>query len=138
MKLSPRKADDGYLRLKLFRSDGIQKQPYVHTLVCAAFYGPPKRGQQTRHLDGTRTNNAPANLKWGSVKDNIEDAKRHGTWVSGENNGNHKLTVADVLEIRSHKMCYGESTRLAKRYGVSINTIYRVRVGGTWKKELTT
>ena len=50
---------------------------YVHQLVCEAFNGP--RTGETRHLDGNRLNNTPANLRWGTTKENAADRVRHGT-----------------------------------------------------------
>lgn len=49
-------------------------QRKVHRLVCEAFHGPPPPGKdQVRHLDGDPSNNHPANLRWGTAKENYSD-----------------------------------------------------------------
>lgn len=51
----------------------------VHRLVALAWKDPPPTEQhQVRHLDGTRFNNVPENLEWGTVAENAEDRRRHG------------------------------------------------------------
>jgi hypothetical protein len=57
-----------------------------------------------RHLDGHNTNDRLDNLAWGTASENQQDAVRHGTQsglkVRGESTPNHKITEADVIEIR--------------------------------------
>lgn len=81
--LRPQKNKDGYYKVRVYRS-GIRVNVSVHRLVARAFHGLPSPGQHTRHLDGTRTNNAPSNLAWGSAKDNAEDRIRHGRTFCGD------------------------------------------------------
>ena len=52
----------------------------VHRLVAEAFHGPcPEGATLVRHLDGTRDNNIPANLRWGTKSENGLDSVTHGT-----------------------------------------------------------
>jgi hypothetical protein len=44
-----------------------------------AFAGPKPNGLETRHLDGDHSNNALANLAYGTHAENMQDALRHGT-----------------------------------------------------------
>src|SRR4051812_26170742 len=45
----------------------LSRKPYlVHHLVLTAFDRPRPEGQEGRHLDGNRHNNALANLAWGT------------------------------------------------------------------------
>jgi hypothetical protein len=70
----------------------------VHQLVCRAFRGPaPTPQHEVCHNDGTKRNNAEANLRWDTRSANIADAARHGhmTWEHRK-----KLTDAQVVEIR--------------------------------------
>jgi hypothetical protein len=43
----------------------------VARLVCEAFNGPPPLGAVCMHLDENSRNNTPANLKWGTQKQNL-------------------------------------------------------------------
>ena len=67
----------GYLYITL-TLDGVQKDFRVNRLVCRAFHGAPRKGQDARHWDGNPLNNSAANLLWGTQKENMEDMRRHG------------------------------------------------------------
>lgn len=86
---------DGYLKVRLSRA-GRRVRKAVHHLVCRAFHGEPSPGLEVRHLDGTRRNNRPDNLCWGTRSENAFDRNRHGTQKAAENGRKsaHKLTRA--------------------------------------------
>jgi hypothetical protein len=73
-KLSPDKK--GYLRVTVPLEGGGSVRAKVHHLVLAAFEGPKPEGQECRHLDNVKTNNARGNLCWGTPEENREDSKR--------------------------------------------------------------
>lgn len=50
----------------------------VHSLVCRAFHGEPKPGQEVRHLNGIPSDNRASNLAWGDKHDQADDDKRNG------------------------------------------------------------
>ncbi len=61
------------------RIDGKDKWFALAALVLSAFVGPKPYGcRLSRHLDDDRNNNCVENLKWGTDKENIEDAIRNG------------------------------------------------------------
>jgi hypothetical protein len=65
---------EGYSLVKL-RGAGRR---LVHRLVLEAFRGPePEEGMICRHLNGIRTDNRLVNLRWGSQRENVEDAWLH-------------------------------------------------------------
>lgn len=75
-----------------------------------------------RHLDGDATNNQVENLCYGSRTENILDVYRQGrAW--------RKLTLDDIRDIflRVNKGETGAS--LAREYGVSQNTVSRIKLG---------
>lgn len=68
-KMSPRKDNDGYLRVDL-RINGDRVTRFVHTLVEKAFgVGGAK---EVDHKDGDRTNNNASNLETVSRKENMK------------------------------------------------------------------
>jgi len=74
-KLSPRKDDDGYLRVDL-RKDGVRKTRFVHTLIELA---KGNSGTEVDHKDGNRTNNTPGNTETVSHDVNMDRmATRNG------------------------------------------------------------
>lgn len=76
--LKPGKASHGYYTV----SFGRNNSKTVHSLVALAFLGPCPKGMEVLHIDGTRTNNAVSNLRYGTRTDNILDAIKHGSWQS--------------------------------------------------------
>jgi hypothetical protein len=80
----------------------------------------------------------PDHLFLGTLKDNMRDCSNKGrlsvNWpgYKGEQHKLSKLTVAEVLEIRSDEKQRGYGMRLAKKYGVSPSTIYDAAKGRLW------
>ena len=93
----------GYLQVMLYK-DGTRVPRKVHRLVAEAFHGPGLPGQEIRHLDGVRINNAASNVAWGTPKENSDDKMRHGTFAGpAAVNGvkthcirNHEFTPANT------------------------------------------
>ncbi len=102
----------------------------VHRLVLETFGGPCPQGQQCRHLDGDRLNNAPDNLKWGTSKEDAADRLRHGVHPLGERVGNAKLSDAKVRMILESK---APAKELAKMFGVAYTLIDKVRRREIWR-----
>lgn len=82
--MRPSRDSDGYFRIRVL-IDGRRTNKPVHRLVCEAFHGEPPQGAVVRHLDGTKNNNAPSNLRWGTVAENAQDSVRHGVSKAAEN-----------------------------------------------------
>lgn len=51
----------------------------VHSLVALAFHGERPEGCHIRHIDGSRDNNRPENLVYGTRSENTLDSVEHGT-----------------------------------------------------------
>lgn len=119
----------GYLTVNLSKNSARQTRA-VHCLVLEAFIGPAEPGQQCRHLDGDKTNNCLANLTWGSVAENIEDRKRHGTFLRGEKMPAAKLNEDQVRAIRNDPRV---ARLIAADYGVSRRLISNVKTRTGWR-----
>jgi predicted XRE-type DNA-binding protein len=105
----------------------------VHRLVCEAFHGPCPDGMHCRHLDGSRANNTPSNLCWGTKAENEADKLRHGTLLKGEDVGGSILTTEIVIEARE-RAARGEVPQdLAAEYGVNAHTLTDAIMGRRWK-----
>lgn len=90
--------------------------------VLTAFSGPPPEGAYCGYLDGDRTNLRVENLEW-----SLNVAPK------GEAHGQSKLTEAEVREIRAYPRYRGSQQHLAKKYGVTFQTINLVVNGKIWK-----
>lgn len=112
--------DVGYYCVALCK-DGIPKNKRVHDLVCSAFHGPRPEGMEVLHLDGTRTNNKPENLMWGTRSDNMKDpickAKRiaasKALWANGRMESKKKSV--EQYDTRGNLIAEFESASAASR-----------------------
>ena len=103
----------------------------VHRLVLLAFVGPLPDGMESRHSDGNSLNNRISNLSYDTHQKNMNDRAAHGNHhIYGEENKKSKLTEEQVLEIRS---CLTPGIELARRFGVTKQSIYQIRWGKVWK-----
>ncbi len=104
--------------------DGTTKAVCVHVLMLRTFVGEKLPGQQTRHLDGNRSNNRLENLAWGTAWENSQDAKRHGT-LTGTTNYHFpiKLTARKVRKVRALHRGGMSQNRISKMFGVTHQTI---------------
>lgn len=81
--------------------DGKSKLVSVHRFMLECWVGTRSRKEVVRHLDGDSLHNDLSNLKYGTVKENVEDAFRHtGNYAQGANNGRAQLDEDDVRAIR--------------------------------------
>ena len=60
--------------------DGKRHHKHLAVLVAEAFIPNPNNYPEVCHKDGNPYNNHVSNLKWGTHYDNMQDAKRHGTF----------------------------------------------------------
>lgn len=67
----------GYFGVSLCR-DGGQKRIAIHVMIAEAFIRPRVGHNHVNHIDGCKTNNAPANLEWVTPLENVRHAARMG------------------------------------------------------------
>ncbi len=95
-------------------------------------YGDPGRLKVLHHCDNRACCN-PAHLFLGTNKDNSHDMTLKGRSCPGEKNGNHKLTISQVAEIRALYAQGGISQReLARRYNTDRRNVAFIIRGETW------
>jgi hypothetical protein len=127
----------GYIRIKWSRN-GVIYRELLHRLIAKAFLPNPNNYPVVNHLDGNKQNNTCDNLEWCSYGANLQHAFKIGLRNSnGINNPASKLTVEQVLEIRSlyvkGKHCEFNANQLAERYNVSPRCITNVVKRKTYK-----
>lgn len=124
---------NGYRMYKLCRN-GEKVKVFAHRLVCEAWHGAPDPMRpMVAHWDGSKDNNHYSNLRWASCKENLADRVRHGTHPTGSRNGRAVLTEDDVRRIRQeYKGERGQMTKLSKRHGVSLRTVYSIVNNHNW------
>lgn len=111
------------------RVGALRIQP--HRYACILQNGPPQSDDLVaRHTCNVKRCVNPRHMLWGTNQDNMDDKVRCGTCTRGEDINAAKLSADDVLTIRASKETH---VALAKRYGVSVTSIFNVRNRLTWK-----
>lgn len=118
----------GYPALSL-RANGKQTHHDAHRDVCEKANGKPADGEQAAHKCGNKLCVKGSHLYWASAKQNMEDAKAHGT-LKGGGRYRQRISMEDIGEIvasdRSH-------LQLAMKYGTDASYIGRLRRKYTMK-----
>lgn len=110
----------------------------IHRAVAETFIPNPNNLPQVNHKDCNKSHNDVENLEWVTCKENIMHAESKNLinlFKSGYENHNCKLSENIVIEIRkSYKIGDKEFglKPLARKYGVSRNTIRDVVRNKTW------
>jgi hypothetical protein len=131
MLLKPGLVSHGYFAVVL-NKEGTATNCRVHRLVAECFCE-GQTGPYVRHLNGIKTDNRAENLSWGTQKDNMADARGHGTISCGENRANAKMTEELVRQLRAEYVPWVVSESfLCKKYGIKKSTLHQALVGTTW------
>jgi hypothetical protein len=135
---------DGYEQIKLTDDEGTSRTHKVHRLILLTFIGPcpDKETWTASHMNSVGHDKRIENLSWEPLALNVARQVPNGTSMiraRGEGSPNSKLTADDVRAIRA---AYAARTprdpqrgpsALARRYGVSRQTIKLIVAGRAWK-----
>lgn len=113
---------------------------YVHRLVAEYFLEKPSGDQEwVIHLDNNKHNNYYKNLKWVTKKEkSVHQLKFTPGWSINKTEGFRaysKLTESQVKMIKRKINDPNRKTRMkiiAKRYGISVMQLYRIKSGENW------
>ena len=111
----------------------------IHRLVAKAFLGPRPPGLETNHINGIKTDNRIENLEYVTHAENMRHAHDvlnviAPTRQRGDAHWKSRLTAKDVAAIReTYDGARGAMTRLAERYGVSLQHIIRIVKRQSWR-----
>jgi hypothetical protein len=104
-----------------------------HRLLLHAFVSPCPEKCEALHINGNKLDNRLENLRWGTRKENVADAIKHGTATIGIKNGRAKLTPKAIKTIRQSGLINDSIDKLSSQFQVSVITIRRVLNGLTYK-----
>ena len=91
----------GHIEVQLCHGPKGKRHYKAHQLVLFAFVGPMPEGMECRHLNGNPSDNRADNLKWGTRKENIHDAMRHGKFYGNIMKYNLARATATLLLLFS-------------------------------------
>lgn len=147
--LSTGRCESWYATVTLY-GPGLRASAMVHRLVMAAFVGPCPPGMQVNHKDGIKRNSTLDNLEYVTVSQNQQHAvdlglvpsghrhhwhARPETHARGEQNGNVRLTAAQIVEIRRRLGAgqRGVGVAIAREFGIAKSTVSQIKKGRTWQ-----
>jgi len=131
--LSPGVQSNNYLGIWLYaNSKSISR--LVHHLVAEAFIGPRPDGMDVDHVNGDRTNNSVANLRYLTIAKNRSANHRHKDAKRPAKKGKStRLTPEIVAVLRAAKQRGENMRKYADDLGVSASTVYHATQGRSWQ-----
>lgn len=113
---------------------GVIKKKYkAHRMVYHVTYGALRDDLNVLHTCDTPRCCNPAHLFLGTQADNVQDMVRKNRQPKGEQSGKHKLTWAQVREIRArHSQGIVGTRTLAKEYGLNRSSIMAIIHRTAW------
>ena len=99
--ISGHKNKRGYYAFTLYDAEGRRKHKGLHQLLAMAFIPNIHNHEVVRHLDDNKDNNSLDNLKWGTIKENIQDAIRNNVFIMPDNSKKWlvKIPNGDTIEV---------------------------------------
>lgn len=133
--IATRLSSSGYLCSTLTNNEGNKITDSVHKFMAVAFLGPCPEGLEVCHWDDVKLNNTLENIRYGTKKENKEDAARNGKVSYGENRYNAKLTIELVRAMREEYATGLISQKeLELKYKVNQSIISEIISGKRWKQ----
>ncbi len=133
--LSQRKDKNGYLRVRLQKTNLPRKSRPVHRLVGEVFVLNSENKPQINHKNFNKQDNRAENLEWMTNKENVNHFYTLGDERIHRGRIHYKTIFSDkdVLEIRRMAMAKElPNTKIAIKYGVCAGTIDHIVTRKTW------
>ena len=125
-KLKPWAQRNGYLNVSV-SLNGKKVIKRVHRLVAEAFHGDAPDGLDVCHLNHSRIDNRPENLKYGTRSENCKmSSANYGHWCKGVKPANTKLEEHQNLEIVARYAAGAYQHDIAKEYGVTQGLVSKI------------
>lgn len=132
-ELRPMLIKSGYLTIDLGKKGKI-KRHLVHRLIAIAYLNNPENKPQVNHKNGIKTDNKIDNLEWNTRSENQKHSIISGLRsAKGVKNSQCKLDEDSVLSIREEFKTNKSKKDLAKKYQISLPTIYDILTKRSWK-----
>jgi len=130
--LKPGRNRNGYYNVSL-RAEGVTVTRVVHTIICDTFLGELPADCHRSHINGDKSDNRLANLRFESVSENMSRKMAHGSVPSGARSGSNKLSEAQARSVRTEVAKGKSQAALAKEFGVVPGTISAIVRGRSWR-----
>jgi len=139
--LAPKPRLNGYISISLAMPDGHTKRFYAHRLVAIEFCGGIFEGMEVNHVNFCRHDNRADNLEVVTRLQNTAHSKRAGRFVRigenspcGERSPHSKLTLKDVLLIRTLSGQGLSSRAVAEKFKISNVQVRNIVLRKSWAR----
>jgi hypothetical protein len=109
----------------------------VHHLILKSFIGPRPEGMQACHVNDDPQDNRLSNLKWGTARENVADARLNGRLVINifmyDQYPKAKLNPDKAREIRRRHAAGETHGLLAREFRVDPKTIWHIVRNLRWR-----
>lgn len=123
--LSLCKQKNGYLTASV-KFKGKNGKQLAHRLVALAFHKTDDESLEVLHGNNIKIDNAPSNLKWGTHKQNVEDAFKDGIRKMGWEHQFSKHSVAIYMQIFYLHGVGVKRGRISKMLNLPSSTVYNI------------
>lgn len=124
------KAGKGYGQIKIPKT---RKQVYAHRLSYMIYKGEITEGLDVCHTCDNPSCVRPSHLFLGTRKDNLQDMKSKDRHLKGSKNNQSILTDEKVRQIHKMHLSGLSQMKIAKSFGVSQGTIWKILKGLRWE-----
>ena len=131
--LTPRAGKKGKYQVITLINEKGRTTRHIHRVILETFDRPRREGEECRHLDGNHQNNALTNICWGTKKENNDDKITHGTVARGSRVNTCVLNEAQVCTIFEKAHSGTPHKQLAAEFGVSVQTVEKIKYRKSWK-----
>lgn len=115
--------NNGYLYCGITYNEG-QKQRRVHILVAEAYIPNPNNYPVVMHLDNDKQNCCVENLKWGTVKENTQQAFDDGLQINDKGWKDSQSIPVCSFDLKGNLLNkYGSVSEASREIGVTKTTI---------------
>lgn len=111
------------------------KSELTHRVACRLAHGAPPAGlSQVAHSCGVRRCVNPNHLRWTNQSGNEADKVTHGLSNRGERCGTHKLSEAQMREVRERYAAGGiTQKKLGAEFGIKQQGVSNIVTRKTWR-----
>lgn len=115
--------------------DNKTKHHFLHRLIYENYIGVIPSNLQINHKDGNKLNYNLSNLEVVTCKENVRHAwkTKLAKPLYGEENNNSRITNDVVKNIRKDRLNGLTYKYIAKKYNISISSVFNVCKKLTWK-----
>lgn len=136
--LKPQPHRLGYRIVTIGFEDGTSKSVTIHSLVAHAFYGPRPTGLDGRpldvaHGDHDKANNRPANLRYATRSENMQDSIKSGR-VKRNGHPWRTVEIGSAFDTSKHRTPTKDLRARCTEWGRELGKVFEVEIAADGRR----